>query len=112
VGIVTEGDFLRRAETGTQRQRPSWLEYLIGPGRLADEYTRSHGRKVGEVMTPDPVTLSEETPLEEAVRLHDYRRTRASGACRGRGERAGREGSKRSSGLGRCHVRHGVAAIR
>ena len=31
VGIVTEGDFLRRAETGTQRRRPRWLEYLIGP---------------------------------------------------------------------------------
>ena len=27
VGIVTEGDFLRRSETGTQRQRPRWLEY-------------------------------------------------------------------------------------
>jgi CBS domain-containing protein len=39
VGIVTEGDFLRRAETGTQRRRPRWLEYLVGPGRLADEYT-------------------------------------------------------------------------
>ena len=45
VGMVTEGDLLRRAEIGTQRQRPRWLEYLIGPGRLADEYTRSHGRK-------------------------------------------------------------------
>jgi CBS-domain-containing membrane protein len=56
VGIVTEGDFLRRAETGTQRRRPRWLEFLIGPGRLADEYTRSHGRKVDEVMTPDPIT--------------------------------------------------------
>ena len=31
VGIVTEGDFLRRAETGTQRRRPRWLEYLVGP---------------------------------------------------------------------------------
>ena len=50
VGIVTEGDFLRRAETGTQRRRPRWLEYLVGPGRLADEYTRSHGRKVHEIM--------------------------------------------------------------
>src|SRR5262245_66566354 len=45
VGMVTEGDFLRRAETGTQRRRPRWLEYLVGPGRLADEYTHSHGRK-------------------------------------------------------------------
>src|SRR5262245_23825203 len=55
VGIVTEGDFLRRAETGTARRRARWLEFLIGPGRLADEYVRSHGRKVSAVMTPDPV---------------------------------------------------------
>jgi CBS domain-containing protein len=62
VGMVTEGDLLRRAETGTQRQRPRWLEFLIGPGRLADEYTRSHGRKVSEVMTADPITVTEDTP--------------------------------------------------
>ena len=32
-GMITEGDFLRRAETGTQRRRPRWLEFLLGPGR-------------------------------------------------------------------------------
>jgi len=73
VGIVTEGDFLRRAETGTQRRRPRWLEYLIGPGRLADEYTRSRGRKVSEIMTADPLTVSEDTPLDEIVRLMEKR---------------------------------------
>ena len=35
VGFVTEGDFLRRAETATERRRPRWLEFLMGPGRLA-----------------------------------------------------------------------------
>ena len=73
VGIVTEGDFLRRAETGTQRRRPRWLEFLVGPGRLAAEYTRSHGRKVGEVMTPDPVTVTEHTALEDIVKLMEKR---------------------------------------
>jgi CBS-domain-containing membrane protein len=38
VGIVTEGDFLRRTETGTQRHRSRWIEFLLGPGKLADEY--------------------------------------------------------------------------
>src|SRR3974390_1508059 len=66
VGIVTEGDFLRRAETGTQRRRPRWLEFLIGPGRLADEYTHSHGRKVNEGMTPEPINVSEDTSLDDA----------------------------------------------
>ena len=45
VGIVTEGDFLRRSELGTQRRRSRWLEFLIGPGRLADEYVRTSGRR-------------------------------------------------------------------
>ena len=51
VGMVTEGDFLRRGEIGTQRRRPKWLEFLVGPGRLADEYVHASGRKVEEVMT-------------------------------------------------------------
>ena len=67
VGIVTEGDFLRRTEAGTERRRPRWLDFLLGPGRLADEYTHSHSRKVEDVMTRDPVIVSEDTPLEEIV---------------------------------------------
>jgi CBS domain-containing protein len=69
IGIVTEGDFLRRAETATERTRPHWLEFIIGPGRLADEYVHSHGRKVEEVMTPDPRTVTEDTPLEAVVHV-------------------------------------------
>ena len=83
VGIVTEGDFLRRAETGTQRRRPRWLEFLIGPGRLADEYTRSHGRKVNEIMTPDPTAVNEDTPLEEIVKLMEKRQIKRIPVVRG-----------------------------
>ena len=67
VGIVTEGDFLRRAEIGTERERPLWLEFLLGPGRLSDEYAHSYGRKVQDVMTTDVRTIAEDTPLREAV---------------------------------------------
>ena len=34
-GIISEGDFLRRGELGTRRARPRWLEFLVGPGKLA-----------------------------------------------------------------------------
>jgi CBS domain-containing protein len=67
VGIVTEGDFLRRSELGTQRRRPKWLEFILGPGRLAQEYTRSAGRKVEEIMTPDPRSIGEDATLEAVV---------------------------------------------
>jgi CBS domain-containing protein len=83
VGIVTEGDFLRRAETGTQRRRPRWLEFLIGPGRLADEYTRTHGRNVRDVMTADPVTVSEQTPVEEVVQVMEKHRVKRLPVVRG-----------------------------
>jgi predicted transcriptional regulator len=69
VGILSEGDLLRRAETGTQRQRPRWLEFLIGPGRLAAEYVGTHGRKVSEIMTPDPIVVAEDTAVQDIVEL-------------------------------------------
>jgi len=74
VGILTEGDLLRRGETGTERHRPRWLEILMGPGRLAEEYVRTHGRRIAEVMTRDPVGVSPDTPLEEIVALMERHR--------------------------------------
>jgi CBS domain-containing protein len=74
IGIVTEGDFLRRAETGTQRRRSRWVEFLLGPGRLADEYIRANSRKVSDVMTKDPVTITGDAPLADIVQLMERRR--------------------------------------
>lgn len=74
VGIVTEGDFLRRSEIGTARRHSKWLEFLIGPGRLADEFVHSAGRRVAEIMTPNPCTVREEDTLETVVELMERRR--------------------------------------
>ena len=74
VGMVTEGDFLRRDELGTERRRPKWLEFLLGPGRIAEEYVRASGRKVEDVMTCDPVTVAEDDTLETVVELMERRR--------------------------------------
>ena len=69
VGIVSESDFLRRSEIGTGRKRAKWLQFFLGPGTAANEFVRERGRKVEDVMTPDPITVGEETPLEDLVRL-------------------------------------------
>ena len=82
-GMITEGDFLRRTETATQRQRPRWIAFFTGPGRLAEEYVHTHGRKVSEVMTLDPVTVSEGTPLEEVVSVMEKRRIKRVPVMRG-----------------------------
>jgi CBS domain-containing protein len=74
VGMLTEGDLLRRAETETEHERPRWLEYILGPGKAAQEFVRAHGRKVGEVMTAKPISVTRETGLEEVVKLMERRR--------------------------------------
>jgi CBS domain-containing protein len=74
IGILTEGDLLRRVETGTERHRPRWLEMLMGPGRLAGEYVRTHSRRVGEIMTRELVSVTPDTLLDEIVALMERRR--------------------------------------
>jgi len=74
VGVLSEGDFLRRQETRTERKRSRWLEFLMGPGRIAAEYTHSHGSKVSEVMTTEVQTVDETTPIEDIVELLERRR--------------------------------------
>ena len=69
VGMLTERDFLRRQEIDTQRKRPRWLEFVLGPGRIAEEYVKTAGRKVYEIMTSHVYTVTEDTPLAEIVLL-------------------------------------------
>jgi len=47
VGIVSDGDFLRRAEIGTERRRGRWLGLLVGHDRVAADFVHAHGRAVG-----------------------------------------------------------------
>lgn len=82
-GIVTEGDFLRRSELGTQRQRPKWLEFIVGPGKLAQEFTHSSGRKVEEIMTPDPRTIGEDETLETVVEVMERHHVKRLPVTRG-----------------------------
>ncbi|MGZ5232721.1 MAG: CBS domain-containing protein, partial [Burkholderiales bacterium] len=73
VGILTEGNFLHRSETGTERSRARWLDALFGPSEAAKDFVHSHGRKVKEVMSRNPVTVRENTPLDEVVHLMENR---------------------------------------
>jgi len=74
VGVLSEGDFLRRRETRTEHKRSRWLEFLMGPGRIAAEYSHSHGSKVAEVMTTEVQSVDELTALEDIVDLMERKR--------------------------------------
>src|SRR6218665_3892028 len=84
VGIVSERDFLRRAEIGTQRKRPRWLQFFLSPRTSADEFVHERGRSVEDIMTPDPITVEEETPLEDIVALMETKSVKRLPVVRGR----------------------------
>ncbi|HEY4040652.1 MAG TPA: CBS domain-containing protein [Rhodopila sp.] len=67
VGVVTEGDLLRRDELGTQRNRPWWLRLLASPARQAADFTRAHGRHVRDVMTEEVLSIAQDATLEDVV---------------------------------------------
>src|SRR6516225_3818868 len=80
LGIVSEGDLMRRAEAGTDRSRSWWLEYLTGKQVLAAEYVKSHSHKVTDVMTRSVITAMPETPLGEIAVLLE--KNTVSSVCR------------------------------
>ena len=71
VGLVSEGDLLRRHEIGTDRAdrgTPWWL-WLLGTDRSIGEYVKSHARYARDVMTREVVSVAPDTPLAEIATL-------------------------------------------
>jgi CBS domain-containing protein len=69
LGIVSEGDLMRRAEIGTERHRSWWLEMLSSDEALAGEFVKANTRKVADVMTRNVITANPETQVCDIASL-------------------------------------------
>lgn len=65
VGIISESDLMRRAESETERQRPWWLMLMTGEQALASDYIKAHAVRVADVMTRKVIMTTPDTPLNE-----------------------------------------------
>ena len=78
VGIISEGDLLHRAETGTERRterrRSRWLDTFASDQEAARDYVKAHGRTVKEIMTRDVISVSDTTELADIATLLETRR--------------------------------------
>jgi CBS domain-containing protein len=77
VGMITEGDLLRRAELAIERRRSKVMTFIMGPGQVADEYAHTRGRLVKEMMSSSPVSVAEDATIERILTLfekHNIRR--------------------------------------
>lgn len=78
IGVVSEGDLLHRTETGTERRterrRSRWLDGYVADENDARDYVKAHGRTVGDIMTRDAITVTEDTGLDEIADLLETKR--------------------------------------
>jgi CBS domain-containing protein len=74
VGMISEGDFLRRSELGTAKSGGSWIVGMLLPGQAAGAYAHVHGQRVGEIMSSNVATVEPTAGLDEAVALMEKRR--------------------------------------
>ncbi|AUN95323.1 CBS domain-containing protein [Pseudazoarcus pumilus] len=69
LGMVSEGDLMRRVENKTDRRDSWWLKALFTASNDAGTYVKSHGRRAEDVMTRDVITISEDTPLYKIAQM-------------------------------------------
>jgi CBS domain-containing protein len=78
VGVVSEGDLLHRAETGTerrlQRRRSWWLDSLAAEEEAAREYVKEHGRLVRDIMSTEVITVPDTADLADVAMLLETKR--------------------------------------
>ncbi|MGC9272226.1 CBS domain-containing protein [Acidiphilium sp.] len=73
LGIVSDGDLLHRPELETAPEI-GWWRSCLSPATCARAYTKTRGRRVGEVMTETVTTVTPDTSLAEAVELMEAHR--------------------------------------
>jgi CBS domain-containing protein len=101
IGIVSEGDLMRRPESRTERHASWWLELLEGTEERARTYLKSHGLTARDVMTREVVTVAENTPLEKIATLLERNRIKRVPVLRG---------GKLVGIVSRANLLHGLAA--
>lgn len=77
IGIVSEGDLVKRSESDREARRDWWMSLLAEGEHLSDDflsYIRSDQRVARHIMSAPVVTVAEDTGIEEIARiLSSYR---------------------------------------
>jgi CBS domain-containing protein len=72
IGIFSESDLLR--EEGKGEDGSPWLQMMVGPDGEPAAPPRLDARKVGEIMTRQPITIAPGASIAQACRLlHEHR---------------------------------------
>ncbi len=76
IGMVSEGDLLRRYEIGTDRKRfkGSWWMHVFKSDPGPAEYVKSHAGRAADIMTRPVVCIHEDLPIAKIAGIFEKRR--------------------------------------
>jgi len=78
VGIVSEGDLIRRMSNDAEQHQSWWLKLMSSGTENAESFIKARGRTAKEVMTQNVVTVGEDMELSDvAATLESHRIKRA-----------------------------------
>lgn len=76
VGVVSEGDLIRRPELETDKPRSRWLRFLLSPDDEARDFVKTHGLRARDVMSRPALGVAPDTPLADIVGLMGKQRVK------------------------------------
>jgi len=69
LGLVSEGDLIRRSEIGARDYSSWWLSAIGGTISLAEDFVKTHGTRASEIMTETVKTVRQDARLWEIAEL-------------------------------------------
>jgi len=74
VGLISEGDLMRRVRDGAAPRRSWWLELFEGSRESSEDFIKARSHRVSDVMTRDVVSVTEDTSVGEIAKLLEKKR--------------------------------------
>jgi len=76
IGLVSEGDLMRRGELGTEKRRGGWSEFFTGNATLARDFVHAHGAVARDVMTSPVICVDRTASLGDIADIMERKRIR------------------------------------
>tara|TARA_R110002124_G_scaffold109727_2_gene263184 strand:- start:7841 stop:8533 length:693 start_codon:yes stop_codon:yes gene_type:complete len=74
VGLISEGDLMRRVEGTVKRHKSWWLSLFSDPAESAADFVAMRGRHAADIMTKDVEVVTPDTPAGAIARLLEEKR--------------------------------------
>lgn len=69
IGMLSEGDLIRRVADESVHSNSSWLEAVFSTRNLAAEFTKIHAKQAKDVMTAEVISVNQDVDISEIASL-------------------------------------------